>query len=366
MSTVPQAVAAATGIGLSLFATYKYLYHYNLASNGENKASASSVPSVQLIPRNSCYNLLLIRHAESTNNVLAEEMQTKYAMNVYSLHAATELMQEYERNRSSDPGLSSLGHKQAQFLLQHPYLQELRLLHLVAANRVEMICSPLRRTIETSLPLLIEAQKLRNQHNNAFRAQLLADICERGGCYRTEFDDAGKQINIRLLGSTRAQLNQQYGSTHNAEKIKEQGWWQQTEQGEEKMHEFHDRVNRAIEFIKQQALNYCLFHNNYKNNSSSNNKSNSPTNSTNLPPDFEVLFTHADFIDGFLVRLLQLPNVPQYIFYSANTSVTHIEFELPPVPQKDGVYSTQDLQVRIRCSNSKPINVGAVDAPPDE
>lgn len=141
--------------------------------------------------------VLLIRHAESYNNALADELEAKYGkcMSVFFLSfflslfvpfrysvssfdssktqndttrhhttptqyndtiqtAAYEPHSDQLRNyllaRMSDPILSSKGKTQAALLPQHPYLHRIGLNELARRGRVELFASPLTRAIETA------------------------------------------------------------------------------------------------------------------------------------------------------------------------------------------------------------------------
>ena len=66
--------------------------------------------------------------------------------------------------------------------------------------------------------------------------------------------------------------------------------------------------------------------------------------------------SHADFIDSAITAFLQIPpSVAKYIFYSSNTAITHLEFEL----YKGRESKVEDLKVRVRGTNIKPVRVDA-------
>jgi broad specificity phosphatase PhoE len=72
-----------------------------------------------------------VRHSESLNNALLSNM--KVGIEHFEKHATA---------RSADPGLTELGKKQSICLIQ-------AFAHL---KNVEVLCSPMKRTIETILP----------------------------------------------------------------------------------------------------------------------------------------------------------------------------------------------------------------------
>lgn len=115
--------------------------------------------------RTSVFHVLLVRHAESFNNVLAEQFQREYGQSPYQADANIELVQKYDAMRKIDPDLSLLGKKQAHMLIEHPHLFDVRWFDLALAGRLNVLTSPMLRTVQTSLPLLIEMDRLHKKVN---------------------------------------------------------------------------------------------------------------------------------------------------------------------------------------------------------
>jgi len=215
---------------------------------------------------NLCH-LLFIRHAESSNNVLAEEITKEMGVNPYNAQAAKEVLAAYDKKRLCDPHLSRLGERQAELLPRHPHLIELGMDELAAVGRVRIVTSPMQRAILTSIPL-IKTYKLP-------RALLKADVCEKGGSYTTTTDpDTGVHTNTASPGLGRSQLAERWSETHDASEIREDGWWHTTCTGAEDAVAFEERLIRAIRWIREEVDAYAQ----------------DPSR-----PDYLIVVSHADF-----------------------------------------------------------------------
>jgi broad specificity phosphatase PhoE len=275
-------------------------------------------------------HLLFIRHAESSNNVLAEQITAELGINPYGPHAGADVMAEYDKRRLCDPHLSALGEAQASLLPKHPHLLDLHFDALSQAGRVRVITSPMKRAILTSIPM-IKTYKLP-------RAQLVADMCEKGGSYTSIRDASGAPQNKADPGLNAAELDRLYHATHDSKGIREDGWWHTTCVGSEDNEAFEERLQRAKAWIENEVEQYAK----------------DPSN-----PDYMVIVSHADFIDSMLTKLLQLQNHAKYVFYSSNTAISHVEFEVRP--DADG--KKQSPWVRIRGTNIKPVSVSTHELP---
>ena len=162
-------------------------------------------------------------------------------------------MAEYDKRRMADPVLSALGEKQAALLPKHPHLEDLRLAELSKEHRVRVVTSPMRRAIETSIPLI--------KAYNLPKALLVASVCEKGGSYtshkRPDAPEISKYENKRDPGATRAELQAKWGETHDASEVYEDGWWRCPEcPGAEQNDAFHKRLLEAKAWIEKQVLDY--------------------------------------------------------------------------------------------------------------
>jgi broad specificity phosphatase PhoE len=351
----------------------------------------------RLLPLTTTLHILLVRHAESYNNVIADQLRKKYGVSPYTHGATAEIVREYDLTRMSDPVLSPLGYQQAKLLPEHQHWSEIELYEAMRMNRVAVYTSPLIRTILTSIPLLqrlnscVEndvplenGSKIGTTSNSKasrlvdsivvdgkrvtipvpfqvgkempFRAQLNGDLCERGGFYRSTEGENHEVISERLKGSGRDELNRRFGNTHDASGIPQDGWWNLDQVGEEKDDEFRNRIHRVIHWLKSIAFEHAQ-----------------RVIAKQQTQDHLVIVCHADFIDSMLTQMLQVANngIPKHVFYAANTSVSHLELTYlnPKEAQKIGynqlMHASDDhlgepgstFITRLRCSNSQPVAV---------
>jgi hypothetical protein len=84
-----------------------------------------------------------------------------------------------------------------------------------------------------------------------------------------------------------------------------------------------------------------------------------------LPADALVLVVHADLIDALLTRFLQVKEI-QYSFYTNNTAVTHLEFDIKHMNSDEHPRLADRQVVRVRCANSAPVDVESHALPSDE
>lgn len=388
--------------------------------------SGAVSPSTSTIaPPTHVFHVLLIRHAESFNNVLAEQLQREHGDTPYNPRASRELVLAYDRARKIDPDLSLLGKKQANLLPEHPHLMDCRWYELAREGRLRVLTSPMLRTVQTSFPLLQQINAIQHDYTAAtprtvhsaqylitstsesslaladdqllasvspltlpapleYRALIHPDFCERGGYYSTDADEQGVVRNVRNSGMTRAQLEAEYGNSHIPDRCKEDGWWNQDAEGEEQEDEYFQRVERAITYTLTQA---ALYHQHHHSASQPAGHQRDSGSGESHSADYMVVVSHADFIDSFLTRILQVHNHgrPKHCFYASNTSVSHIELSYAPqhsdrraaggggggsvvLPKEGAVLADvlRDYEVRIRCVNSLPRRVPAGDPPADE
>ncbi|HRX77967.1 MAG TPA: histidine phosphatase family protein [Pirellulaceae bacterium] len=123
--------------------------------------------------------LYLIRHAQSQNNALPEE------------------------ERVEDPGLTELGHQQAEALGKW----------IPSLNLTRLITSPFRRTLLTTEPI---------RRATGLVPEVRIDLHEQGGCY------AGHDFSIKVgrPGMTRGEIEAEFSGYRVADNIDGEGWWQ--------------------------------------------------------------------------------------------------------------------------------------------
>jgi broad specificity phosphatase PhoE len=219
---------------------------------------------------------------------------------------------------------------------------------LAKEGRVRVVTSPMQRTILTSLPLL---HSLKGPHGTPphLTATIVADVCEKGGSYKSVRDPVtGVATNQAFRGLTRSQFAEKWGNTHDPSSLSEEGWWQPTGPGAEDDVAFEARLLRAKAWLAQQAADYAA----------KTAAAASASSDAALPPDYLLIVSHADFIDAILIKLLRVQAAAKYIFYSGNTSISHVEFEAHP-PSAAGAAASAELIVRVRGTNIKPVDIDA-------
>ena len=387
--------------------------------------SGAVTPSTHSIaPPTHVFHVLLVRHAESFNNVLAERLQREHGDTPYNPNAGRDLVLAYDRARKVDPDLSQLGMKQANLLPEHPHLMDCRWYELAREGRLRVLTSPMLRTVQTSLPLIKQINHIQHDYTAAtprtvhsaqylitstsessltlpdeqllasvtpssqseqlpYRAVIHPDFCERGGFSSTETDDKGVARNVRNRGMTRAALEAEYGNSHSAERCKEDGWWNEDSAGEEQEDEYFPRVERAIAYTLTQAALYHQQHHSARQPAGASAQRDNGSGESHSA-DYMLVVSHADFIDSFITRLLQVHNHgrPKHCFYASNTSVSHVELSYSPLhhdrhtatgssvqlPKEGAVLADvlRDYEVRVRCVNSLPRRVPAGNPPADD
>ena len=297
------------------------------------------------------FHLVLIRHAESTNNQLTDimfdklhittQLHTNNNNNYNNEHKTNDdintlnhedLMNQYNLKRSTDPDLSALGYQQSIQLIQHQLFHTINLNGLISQNRIKFICSPMRRAMLTSVPLL--------KHYN-ITATVDVDYTERGGAFNTVYDNMTQQyMNTAVAGRSRSEMEHEFSSTHNCDAVPETGWWTQhctitdDVEGDEL---FYIRLERIVKQLKSTCKQYAI---NYR--QSIQNKS------INIQPDFYFVMCHGDLIDELLSRLLGC-TARRYVFYTSNTAAAHVELIYM------GTVNGEDkIEARIRGTNIQP------------
>ncbi len=188
------------------------------------------------------FQLLLIRHAQSANNALPEAQ------------------------RVCDPGLTPLGHSQADALSD--WLSKYR--------PTELFCSGFRRALDTTRPI---AEKLRMRPNVRW------DLFEQGGCYVGYLP--GKKTAAPGMG--KSEIRMSYGEWEIDERVSDQGW-------------YHGFEHETDEHAKERALRVAQWIVNEL------TKRGIATNELYRP----ALVIHADFKALLLEALLCGPQSPTF------------------------------------------------------
>lgn len=212
--------------------------------------------------------LIIIRHAQSTNNALADE-----------------------RRRVSDPPLTELGERQADILARHLATgRELEPSASVANTYKQrgygvtrLYCSPMWRALQTAY-YIGQALEL--------TPEVWIDLHEKGGIFLDHEDGHGP---VGYPGKTRAKIQAAFPSYVLPEGITEHGWWNREFEDWPACHE------RAIKVAEELRM---------------------------LPASDEriALVSHGGFMDALLKALFkQLPD-RHLFYYHYNTAISRIDF----------------------------------------
>jgi 2,3-bisphosphoglycerate-dependent phosphoglycerate mutase len=163
--------------------------------------------------------LLLVRHAQSANNVGSDEARELFAGD------AERIQVESERTRVPDPELSEAGRKQAELLADG-------LAPMLRGDRTLLVSSPMRRALLTAAPLAARAGLDRD------RFVCRGDLFEVGGCY---YGDAARP------STNAAQIEAEFPVR--CREIGADGWYA-GRTGPETSSEARERIDRVIAWIE--------------------------------------------------------------------------------------------------------------------
>lgn len=226
------------------------------------------------------FNLLVIRHAESANNVIASSTD-------YEAFIAT---------RSHEPGITARGEQQALALAD--YLARSKHVEFVSGKGVnlegygvtKMVASPMQRTLLTAWP---SAQML------GVPLEVWPDIFEQGGLFE---GSPWQPESLRTFpGLTRANYAERFPGVILPEEITDEGWWRG---GYEDLDACSARAARVAQRVLELG-----------------NAAAASGEQTTL-----AMVSHGTFINQFMHHLLDVPNRAGAYFFTANTGITRIEF----------------------------------------
>jgi broad specificity phosphatase PhoE len=226
------------------------------------------------------FSLLIIRHAESTNNRIAEA--TAY--------------EEFVATRTYDPEITERGHEQAKALARH--LAESTQREFARTQPVypqgygitRLVASPMIRTLLTATPVA---------HALGLPLEVWTDIFEQGGLFE------GNPMEGRTLrsypGSTRAEFESRFPGIVLPPEVTERGWWRG---GYEEMDICAERAAGVALRLKRIAA----------------------AHPADAPAETLAMVTHGTFINQLIHALLGLPDESTGYFFHANTGMTRVEF----------------------------------------
>lgn len=220
--------------------------------------------------------LYLIRHAQSANNILIEEI-----------------------GRSHDPALTPVGEAQAQRLGEYlatqpdmptgPFGQE-RNPNDMPYRFTHLYCSAMHRALQTAY-YVGQAMKM--------KPRIWRDTHEIGGIYLDEPEGRSRG----LPGLTRAEMLNYFPEVDVSEEVTDNGWWP-VESGRESWQTAAERARVVAEALHERAK-------------------------TN-PDDRVALVTHGAFMSMILQWLLTDRNDPGLYYMHYNTAITRVDFNHKP------------------------------------
>jgi 2,3-bisphosphoglycerate-dependent phosphoglycerate mutase len=221
--------------------------------------------------------LLIIRHAESANNVLALKVDT-----------AT-----YMQQRSPDPVITELGVRQSYRLAEH-------LAGEVPADApaggkgsygiTHFYCSPMLRTLQPAQPTVKAL---------GIRPSIWMDIHEHGGMFMGNPHTGENFLNH--AGLTRQEIARDYPDYELHADIGDDGWWKS---GYEDIAGCYARAIRVARELRRRAHAEL----------ESGNKS------------VVAIISHGTFIDSLIKALFSQIPENRYFYYHNNTAITCIDF----------------------------------------
>ena len=219
--------------------------------------------------------LLLVRHGQSTNNVLAEELP----------------YEEYIASRSAEPELTPAGYEQAQRLanffgdVQSAPAESWQHSHVTERPITALYTSPMLRALKTTVPL---ARAL------GLDPQVWVDIHEHGGLF-TGSPRTGTVVNYG--GLPRAAMAEQFAGYAIPAEVTDAGWWFG---GYEEMEQCTLRAQRAARIVREWAEERA--------------------------DEVILLVSHGTFMDQFLKALLGAGESPTFYFSHINTAISRVDF----------------------------------------
>lgn len=188
-------------------------------------ATTNALPSVT-----KKLDLFLVRHAESTNNVLNG-----------TLKGSKNLEKDLMYARQADCGISPRGKEQLQQLTA--YIKSGGWNMILNNRPTTFYSSPMLRCLETAHALTSGMNASNNSLENAVIVNVKKDLYEVGGCYG--LDESG-QVNVGLCGSTSAEIEKNY-SNFKCLPGMEAGWYDKPLK--ETKDEFNIRVGGIAEWL---------------------------------------------------------------------------------------------------------------------
>jgi broad specificity phosphatase PhoE len=195
--------------------------------------------AVLQMPSLSLLNIVLVRHGESNNNIIYDEVRSRLGQDV----SEEVLAAEEERLRSSDPDLSLKGLAQAQRLGEFISSSGGVFCGQSLRESWQVYSSPMARALQTSQGMLDASGDLLS----AVKVKVHPELYESGGCYK------GEQV---LSGSTKTEVELKYPTFECIEGM-DKGWFA-GRTSHETTQEFLQRMDRIAEWLFERQSDVIL------------------------------------------------------------------------------------------------------------
>jgi 2,3-bisphosphoglycerate-dependent phosphoglycerate mutase len=223
--------------------------------------------------------LLIIRHAQSTNNYLADFVDG---------------YDDYMEKREPEPPLTEIGQRQAQLIAEHlAGAEHPEMAHEHTPNNAsqgyaitQLYCSPMLRTLQTALPI---SQALKLQ------PEVWIDIHEHGGLFHGNPRNGNPVTNFS--GMTRQEYLESFPGYNLPPEITDQGWWFD---GYEEMAGCNERALRAAQTLHEW--------------------------SETKPDERIAIVSHGTFADALIKALFKQDFESMLGYYHYNTAITRIDW----------------------------------------
>lgn len=210
--------------------------------------------------------LYLVRHGQSANNLLAQELQQQAGPFPY---------ETYMRQRVAEPPLTEMGEKQARLL--GTYAGTLSIGRL--------FCSPMLRTMQTMRPV---AKAL------GVAPSVWIDLHEHGGVFQLAGVDAEP---VGFPGLSRADMGEQFPDFQ-LDTVGEEGWWHGVKEDHASCHARAMRVAASLQKMARDSAE----------------------------DDVVAAVSHGIFLDSLLKAIVgRLPG-SDFTFNHHNTGITRVDF----------------------------------------
>lgn len=246
--------------------------------------------------------VVLIRHGESRNNVLYDEIRAEFGQDV----SPQVLENEEGKRRRSDPGLSDRGMEQAKclgafFQARGGFdgaLNPLGFNEKTPPSTWQLYSSPMQRALLTS------SEMLKAMGSTEVAVGVHPELYESGGCH---------EHGCGLPGSSKSDVEERFPGFV-CEPGMEQGWFHGRSK-EETTEEFMARMDRLAAWVCAQRHNLVLVvHGNLMsgllNRLVLGSEGNSSGNMGGLYMHYNTAFSHLQLFDEALSLSLSLPDAP--------------------------------------------------------